>query len=221
MTSLPPEQRVALTATELLDIRHPDVCAAAERALADGAEDDTAKAVAFYYAVRDGISYEVFGAGLSETDLMASSILKARRGFCLHKAILFATLCRSQGIPCRIAAARVRNHISSPNLTKLVGGDVFLHWFNQVWLQGRWIKAAPVFNQLLCRIYRIPPLEFDGTGDAFVQGHVAGQEMQYLDAPVLFDAPTAEQLVQHVAINHPLMVPASLRVPSEREIAAL
>ncbi|WP_323781200.1 transglutaminase-like domain-containing protein [Leisingera sp.] len=221
MNGLAPEQRAALTATEVLDIQHPDVRAASERALADGAEDDTAKAVAFYYAVRDGISYEVFGTGLSDNDLKASSILKARRGFCLHKAILFAALCRSQGIPCRIAAARVRNHISSPNLTKLVGGDVFLHWFNQVWLQGRWVKAAPVFNQLLCRIYRIPPLEFDGTGDAFVQGHMDGQEMQYLDSPVRFEAPTAEQLVQHVGRHHPLMVPDSLRVPREREIAAL
>lgn len=221
MSGLSPEPRAALAASDVLDIRHPEVCAAAERALTEAAESDTAKAVAFYYAVRDGISYEVFGTGLSDADLKASAILKARRGFCLHKAILFAALCRSQDIPCRIAAAPVRNHISSPNLAKLVGGDVFLHWFNQVWLQGRWVKAAPVFNQLLCRIYGIPPLEFDGTGDAFVQGHVAGQEMQYLDAPVLFDAPQAEQLVQHVARHHPLMVPASRRVPREREIAAL
>lgn len=221
MNGLAPEQRTAPAATDVLDIQHPEVRTAAEQALADGAENDTAKAVAFYYAVRDGFSYEVFGTGLPETDLKASPILKARRGFCLHKAILFAALCRSQGIPCRMAAARVRNHISSPNLTKLAGGDVFLHWFNQVWLQGRWIKAAPVFNRLLCRIYRIPPLEFDGTGDAFVQGHVAGQEMQYLDAPVLFEAPQADQLVRHVASHHPLMVPASLRVPREPDTAAL
>ena len=124
-------------------------------------------------------------------------------------------------IPCKTELGARNDSCNSTITDPLLLKPGFLHWFNQVWLRGRWIKAAPVFNQHLCRIYRIPPLEFDGTGDAFVQGHVDGQEMQYLDTPVLFDAPTAEQLAQHVASNHPLIVPASLRVPREREIAAL
>lgn len=207
--------------TALFDISRPEIRTAAGAILRDRAPDDISKAVAFYYFVRDEISYQVFGTGLREEDLKGSAILRDGKGFCLHKAILFATLCRAEGIPCRLAAARVRNHVTSPSLAKLVGGEVFLHWFNEVRLGGRWLKAAPVFGSLLCRLYKIPPLEFDGRSDAFVQGHTGGSTMQYLEPPVRFEAPAATDLVHHVAASHPLMVPGTGRVPSEREIAAL
>lgn len=76
-------------------------------------------------------------------------------------------------------------------------------------------------NAFLPRLENERLVTYFRTGDAFVQGHAAGQEMQYLDAPVRFEALQADQLVRHVASHHPLMVPASLRVPRERDIAAL
>lgn len=210
-----------LSETALFDIAHPDVRAAAALILQKTPPDDVSKAVAFYYFVRDEISYQVFGTGLREEDLKGSAILNNKKGFCLHKAILFATLCRSEGIPCRISAARVRNHITSSNLSKLVGGEIFLHWFNEVQLNGKWLKAAPVFGRILCQLYKIPPLEFDGHNDAYVQGHVAKNTMEYLDGPARFSTPTAEDLTRQIATTHPLMVSGAGRVPSEREIAAL
>lgn len=210
----------AMTETSVIDSSHPDIRRSLDRTLAGKGGDEKSRAVAIYYAVRDGVSYEVFGADLGPEALRGSAVLKSGKGFCLHKAILFATMCRAAGIPCRIASAPVRNHISSPNLSKLVGGEIFLHWFNEVWLEGRWIKVAPIFNKLLCRIYQIPPLEFDGTGDAFVQGHVEQSEMEYLDTPQIFEAPTAEELIALVAAHHPLMVSADRRVPRERDIIA-
>ncbi len=217
----PAASRSVLCETALFDISHPDIRAAAVSLLQDTPQDDVAKAVAFYYFVRDEISYQVFGTGLRGEDLKGSAILRSKKGFCLHKAILFATLCRAEGIPCRISAARVRNHVTSPTLSKLVGGEIFLHWFNEVQINGRWLKAAPVFSRLLCKIYQIPPLEFDGRSDAYVQGHVGNSSMEYLDDPTRFEAPAAQDLIRHVAATHPLMVPGSGRVPSEREIAAL
>lgn len=104
---------------------------------------------------------------------------------------------------------------------KLVGGEIFLHWFNEVDLGAGWIKAAPIFNKLLCQLYRIPPLDFDGSGDAFVQGHVGAAEMRYLEPPQIFEAPSAAELIAHVCAHHPRMVTAQGRIPSEREIARL
>ncbi|MBO6922739.1 MAG: transglutaminase domain-containing protein [Roseicyclus sp.] len=214
-------QNPALSETAVFDITHPDIHAGIASMLRGEPEDDVSKAVAFYYFVRDQISYQVFGTGLREEDLKGSAILRGRKGFCLHKAILFAALCRSEGIPCHISAAPVRNHVSSPSLSKLVGGDIFLHWFNEIQLNGKWLKAAPVFSRLLCQMYNIPPLEFDGHSDAHVQGHVANSTMEYLEEPIRFEAPAVQELVRHVAATHPLMVSGSGRVPSEREIAAL
>lgn len=210
-----------LAETPVLDFGHPDIQKHLDWVLNEVEDSPRARAVAIYYAVRDGISYQVFDTDLSPAGLRGSAVSAARKGFCLHKAILFATLCRGAGIPARIAAARVSNHVSSPNLAKLVGGEIFLHWFNEVDLGAGWIKAAPIFNRLLCQIYRIPPLEFDGTGDAFVQGHVGATEMRYLDPPRIFETPSAAELIAHVSAHHPLMVTPHGRIPSEREIARL
>lgn len=202
-----------LTETSVLDFNHPDIQRGLSFILSETERTSRARAVAIYYAVRDTISYQVFGTELNAENLCGSAVLNSGKGFCLHKAILFATLCRGAGIPCRVAAARVRNHVSSPKLKKLVGGEIFLHWFNEVHLDDRWIKAAPIFDKLLCKFYRIPPLEFDGTGDAFVQGHVGQTKMEYLDSPQIFSSSAAAQLIAHVKAHHPLMVTADGRVP--------
>ena len=53
------------------------------------------------------------------------------------------------------------------SILALIGGDVFTyHCLVSVRLNGRWVRATPVFNRLLCKLYRIAPLEFDGTEDS-------------------------------------------------------
>lgn len=209
----------ALIETSVLNFRHSSIQEYLEKTL-PAERNSKADAIALYYAVRDDINYQVFNTSINANSLCGSSVLSSGKGFCLHKAILFATLCRGANIPCRIVAARVRNHISSPALHQLVGGEVFLHWFNEVSIDGRWLKVAPIFNKLLCRIFNIPPLEFDGTKDAFVQGSTEQSEMEYLDEPRFFDTPIAAQLVEHVQVNHPLMIQANGHIPSEREFMA-
>src|SRR5918997_4092772 len=124
------------------------------RAVPDEDASPTAKAVQLYYAVRDGIRYDVYGADLSHHGLRASSVVHAGKGFCLHKSILYAAAVRAVGIPSRLVLTDVRNHLASERLKRLVGGDVFhFHCLTEVHLDGRWIKATPVFNKLLCRLY--------------------------------------------------------------------
>jgi transglutaminase-like putative cysteine protease len=130
-------------------------------------------AVSLYYAVRDQIQYDVYDADLSREGFRASAIIGRGRGFCLHKSVVFAAACRAVGIPSRLVFADVRNHLASGRLRELVGGDLFFHGLTSVWLDGRWIKATPVFNKTLCRLYRMSPLEFDGTADSVYQPYDA------------------------------------------------
>lgn len=61
----------------------------------------------------------------------------------------------------------MRNHLAPARLRALVGGDVFrYHCLTSVYLNGRWVKSTSVFPRILCKLYHIAPLEFDGTTDS-------------------------------------------------------
>jgi transglutaminase-like putative cysteine protease len=155
-----------LAATEFLDHDSAEVREFVRRTV----EPDSApaeQAVALYRAVRDGVHYEVYGADLSRAGLRASSVLRRGSGMCLHKSVLYAAALRRVGVPSRLVLTDVRNHLASPRLRQLVGGDVFrYHCLVSVFLNESWVKATPVFNSRLCRLYRIAPLDFDGTADS-------------------------------------------------------
>ncbi len=128
--------------------------------------DARTRAVELFYAVRDEIDYEIYGAEFSRSSLKASAILEKGAGLCIHKSVVYAAALRSIGIASRLCFMDVRNHLCSPQLKKFVGGDVFhYHGYVSLFLDGRWVSATPVFNERLCRLYRIAPLEFDGVTD--------------------------------------------------------
>ncbi|MDD7910804.1 MULTISPECIES: transglutaminase-like domain-containing protein [Stappiaceae] len=205
---------------EVLDYLDPGVQNYVKHALGRKDHSDRSVAVTLYYKIRDGIFYEVFGTDISKDGLKASGIINAGRGFCLHKAILYAACCRAASVPCRVVASKVQNHITTPSLEKLVGGKVFLHWYNEVKVDGQWLKTAPVFNSLLCKLYKIEPLEFDGFSDAVHQPHTKGRSMEYLGEPTRFSNPKHSELVCLVQSQHPLMVTGKGSVPKEREFRA-
>lgn len=157
----------ARQATEFLDHDSPQVREFVRSALPSEALSPREQAVRLYYAVRDGVRYDVYDADLSREGLRASAIIEAGHGFCLHKSILYAAATRSLGIPSCLILTDVRNHLASERLKRLVGGDVFhFHCLTAVHLDGRWVRATPVFNRMLCRLYGIAPLEFDGVSDS-------------------------------------------------------
>ncbi|HEX2843851.1 MAG TPA: transglutaminase-like domain-containing protein [Candidatus Limnocylindria bacterium] len=155
-----------LRVTEFLDHASPEVADLVSGTVAAG-DDARQRAVKLYYAVRDGLLYEVYGADLSRHGLKASAIIRTGSGFCVHKSLVYAAALRRAGIPSRLFYGDVRNHLASPRLRDLVGGDLFrFHALTLVYLDGTWIKSTPVFNKTLCRLYRIRPLDFDGTADS-------------------------------------------------------
>lgn len=155
-----------LDPTPILDAAHPRVAAFAREHGGDPSDPRRA-AVALYYAVRDGIRYDPYGAGVDEASLRASSVLEAGRGWCVSKAVLLSAACRALGIPARLGFADVRNHLSTERMRKTMDTDVFYyHGYSSIHLGGRWLKATPAFNIELCEKFRLLPLEFDGREDS-------------------------------------------------------
>jgi transglutaminase-like putative cysteine protease len=166
----------------------------------------TERAIALFYAVRDKLQYEVYDADLSREGLKASSIITRGKGFCVHKSIVYAAAARSVGVPTRLLYGDVRNHLASPRLIELVGGNVFtFHALNTVYLNGKWVKATPVFTKLLCKLYKITPLDFDGVNDSLYHPHDndGRRHMEFLRWRGEFDDFPYETVVGGIRSAHP------------------
>lgn len=176
------------------------------------AERARRNAVALYYAVRDTIPYEVYGADLTRAGLSASGVLGHGLGFCVHKSILYAAAVRAVGVPSRLYYGDVRNHLASPRLRELVGGDVFsFHSLAVVHLDGRWLKATPVFNKMLCTLYGIKPLEFDGRSDSLYHPYdeQGRRHMEFLHVHGEFDDVPYDLVYDGIRAAHPRLFAGS------------
>jgi transglutaminase-like putative cysteine protease len=201
-------------ATEFLDHTSPQVQEFVRKAAPDGTPTDVDWAVALYYAVRDEILYEVYGTDLSRLGLRASTVVKHGSGFCVHKSVVYAAAVRAVGIPSRIIVAEVQNHLASERLRELVGGDVFVHFLTSVYLAGRWVRATPVFNRTLCRLYRISPLEFDGRSDSTDHPYdqTGKERMKFLKTFGEFDDLPYEHVVTWLREAHPRLFETPSRI---------
>ncbi|HEU5469366.1 MAG TPA: transglutaminase-like domain-containing protein [Actinophytocola sp.] len=197
-----------LEPTEFLDHDSETVREFVHRTLPDGGAGLTAteRAIALYYAVRDGIHYEVYGADLSRAGLRASSTIKRGKGFCVHKSIVYAAAVRSVGVPSRIYYGDVRNHLASPRLEELMGGNIFtFHSLTTVFLDGKWVRATPVFNKMLCQLYKIRPLDFDGRTDSMYHPYDEDgrRHMEFLHEHGEFDDVPYDMVVGGIRSAHP------------------
>ena len=140
------------------------------RACTNELNDDREKALALYYAVRDGVHYDVYLDYTNPANFRASGVLKSGRGFCIGKACLLGAVCRAVGIPARVGYADVRNHMTSRRLQEMMKTDVFSwHSYTDLRIDGRWVKATPAFDIELCDRIGVAPLEFDGKTDSLFQ----------------------------------------------------
>ena len=142
------------------------------------------KAIRLFHAVRDEIRYDPFCVRLEPEAFKASTVLREGRAFCVPKAVLLAAAARAAGIPSAIGLSDVINHFTSDKLKRVMGGrEVFLHHgYALLQLNGKWVKAAAVFNSELCARFGVLPTEFDGVSDAVLQEYDAAKNlrMEYL-----------------------------------------
>ena len=88
--------------------------------------DLSKKMAAWYRFVRDEIRYDPFAIELESEALSASRTVEAQHGHCLHKSVLFVTGLRAMGVPARLGLARVRNHLATERLERLLRTDVLI-----------------------------------------------------------------------------------------------
>jgi transglutaminase-like putative cysteine protease len=198
-----------LAATALLDSDHPAVADFARRH-AQGA-DDRERAVALYYAVRDGFRYDPYRIDLSSAGMRASHVIEIGVGWCVPKAALMAAAARAAGIPARVGYADVRNHLSTERLRLTMQTDVFVwHGYVDLWLDGVWRKCTPAFNIELCERFGLLPLDFDGVADSLYHPYdKAGQRhMEYVRHHGSFDDMPLERIVDDFRRFYPAWQPA-------------
>jgi transglutaminase-like putative cysteine protease len=172
-----------LKSTRFLDADSDAVRRFAEQA-AGAAMNDIDRAVKLFYAVRDGIRYDPFSMRLDPGIYVASHVLAAKSAFCIPKAILLAAAARALRIPCAIGLSDVVNHLTTEKLKAVMGGTTYFmhHGYAVLYLDGKWVKAAPAFNIELCERFGVLPTEFDGRSDAIFQPYDAKQRrhMEYV-----------------------------------------
>jgi len=155
-----------LQPTWFVDSDHPAIVDYAQQALGD-AENEIDRACRLFYAVRDDIRYTAYGIDMDRESFRASHVLASGRGWCVNKSCLLAATCRAVGIPCRMGYADVRNHLATEKLLEYIGTDIFYyHGYNELYLEGKWVKATVAFNRRLCEKARLHPLDFDGRHDS-------------------------------------------------------
>jgi transglutaminase-like putative cysteine protease len=175
-----------------VDSDAPSVEALARR-VTTGLRADIDRIVQLYRAVRDSIVYDPYVDVFDQQNYRASSVLAAGRGFCIGKSAVLAATARAIGIPARVGYADVRNHLTSRRLRERTKSDVFLwHSYTDLYINGQWVKATPVFDQVLCDRVGLKPLEFDGHQDSLFHpfDREGRRHMEYLrDRGTFSDVP--------------------------------
>ena len=158
-----------LQPTFFLDFDHPSVQSFAKTHTA-GLDSPREQAVALFKVVRDIFAYNPYNINLNKDAMKVSEILKRDSAYCNEKAMVLAACLRYLGIPARLYFGNVRNHIATEKLQQLLQTDIMaFHGCVEIWLDDRWIKATPAFNEGLCHKLGVAPLEFNGEEDSIFQ----------------------------------------------------
>jgi len=147
-------------------------------------QSDRLKAVVLYNAVRDGIIYNPFNINLNFEEYSTDKVITSKQGHCIDKAALLIALLRSEKIPARFGLARVKNHIGTSKLEKILRTDVLVpHGYTEVYLNDKWVKCTPAFNSALCQKLGVSVLDWDGLNDSVFQSFdtKSNQFMEYLN----------------------------------------
>jgi transglutaminase-like putative cysteine protease len=209
-----------LRPTDFIDSECPDIVQYAH-AVTGRATTDVEKAVALYYAVRDGIRYDPYTVDLSINGMRASSTLRRGSAFCVPKAVLLAAAARAIRIPSRLGFADVKNHLASDRLLRLMQTDLFVfHGYAELFLEGDWVKATPAFDSSLCERFNVAPLEFDGYNDSVFQQYdrEGSRFMHYVcDRGRFSDLPLEEMRAAFQQHYPALMAGAAYNLPGSLE----
>ncbi|MFN5147706.1 MAG: transglutaminase-like domain-containing protein [Flavobacteriia bacterium] len=146
-------------------------------------------ATILYYKVRDAFLYDPYHLDLTESGLTASNVLGKKRAWCVEKSSVLAAAARKFGIPSRLGYAIVTNHIGVEKLSQyLRREEIVFHGFVELFIEGKWVKCTPAFDQRICRVSGVSALDWDGEHDSLFQEFDHGRKfMEYLYFYGMFD----------------------------------
>ncbi len=140
------------------------------------------KAVALYYAVREGFYYNPYDLNFNKEGMKASNLLTRKHGYCVEKAVLLAACARAVGVQSRLSFYDVKNHIATDRLCEILGSNVLVfHGAAELFVDGKWLKTTPAFNASLCAKLNVAPLEFDGTADSIFQEYTTTGDKKFME----------------------------------------
>jgi transglutaminase-like putative cysteine protease len=176
-----------LVETEIMDFSHPLFDLFIDDILSESTQLE--QILALYLKVRDGFLYDPYHLDLRPPGLKASHVLGKKRAWCVEKAIVFAAGARKLGVPSRLGYAIVKNHIGVEKLESyLKRPEIVFHGYVEVYLNDKWVSCTPAFDQRICRLSKVPPLDFDGINDSMFQAFADGNKyMEYVHYYGTFD----------------------------------
>ena len=192
---------IYLGSTVIIESSHPAIVETA-RKVTEGCGNDRERAVKLFYFVRDSIHYNIYMASVFLDDFKAATVLERGKGYCVQKAVLLTALSRAAGIPGRLAFASIRNYKMPSHVAEVMGGNIApRHGYNQFFLEGNWVTAAPTFDRGLCDKAGVPTVEFDGVHDAMLpEKDFKGQPyIEYLEKFGFFDDLPLEWLAERIS----------------------
>lgn len=139
-------------------------------------------AVQLYTLVRDAFLYDPYHLDLTESGLTASNVLLKKRAWCVEKSSVLAALARKHNIPSRLGYSIVTNHIGVERLTSyLKREEIVFHGYVELYLNEKWVKCTPAFDQRICKLTKVAVLDWDGETDSMFQAFEGDNKfMEYL-----------------------------------------
>lgn len=154
------------------------------------------QALALFEKVRDEFRYDPYHLDLRPEALIASTIIKKKRAWCVEKAIVLTAGFRALGLPAKPGYGIVVNHIGVEKLTKYLNRpEIVFHGYVSVFYNNKWQKVTPAFDSLVCRASKVEIMNWNGEEDVMFQEYnkLGGKFMEYIkyygefdDVPVEF-----------------------------------
>lgn len=163
-------------------------------------------AIDLYHRVRDGWRYDPYDLSFEKESYKSSTIIQKSKGHCIEKSILLISCFRGLEIPARLRLSKVKNHIAVERLTEKFGTNVLTpHGSVDVCIDNKWIKLSPAFNASMCKISKVPPLDFDGENDAMLQkfNDRGDKFMEYIEDYGYFKDVPLSFMIQNVKDHYP------------------
>lgn len=207
-----------LKSSEYIDSEHPAIIALKDELVSEN-NSEQEKIVKLYLHVRDNWRYNPYKLDLRESEMKASAVLNRNEAYCIEKAVLYAALLRSAGIPSKVGFANVKNHIATEKLEAVLKTNVLVfHGYTVVHYNNQWKVATPAFNNSLCEMLNVNVLDFDGTKDSMLQQFSKSGDvyMEYIHDYGYFNDIPRELMLHELKKHYPHFETAQL--PGSGEI---